>query len=107
MFGGGHDPGLQALDTMLSDLPEEDPPAALVARTLEAVTAEQEGAPVATDPADEVQSSRRPGLSWRLVAAVLLGAFLLASAAAVQLSGKVQALFETADAEMDTVDSDL
>ena len=41
------------------------------------------------------------------VAAVLLAASLLASALAVQFGGKMKALFETADAEIDTVDSGL
>ena len=68
--GSPDEPGLVELDGLLSELPREDPPAELVARTLAAVAAEQDGAAVATDPADEVQASGRPGLSWRLVAAV-------------------------------------
>jgi len=105
--GSPDEPGLDELDGLLSKLPREDPPAELVARTLAAVAAEQDGAGVATDPADEVQASRRPGLSWRLVAAVLLAGFLLASVVAVGFAGRIQALFETADAALDTVDSDL
>ncbi len=95
---------LAQLDSLLAAVAQESPPEALVARTLAAVTSES---PVDAESRVTSRLDRSPGRSWRLVAAVLLGAFLVAGVVAVQFGGKIHALFETADAEMDTVDSDL
>ena len=97
---------LEEVDQALGAWSGESPPDALVARTLAAVAADQ---PAVTSARAVVeQSDTRPSrFPWMEVAAVLLAASLLASALAVQFGGKMKALFETADAEIDTVDSGL
>jgi len=97
---------LQEVDQALAAWPGESPPGALVDRTLAAVAAEQAAVvspPAVVDPSDTSSSRFR----WMEVAAVLLVASLLASAFVVQFGGKVKALFETSDAEIDTVDTGL
>jgi len=105
---GNDGPVLEELDGLLSQLSGESPPEALVARTLRAVAEDQAGLGAGDDAgeADEVLR-HTSGIPWRLVAAVLLAAILIAGVATVQFAGKIQALFETADAAIDTVDSDL
>lgn len=99
---------LAALDVLLDGLPLESPPDALVDRTLRAVEREQDDFAVAEEsPATAPRSRWRGHPSWRLVAAALLVAFFVVGVAAVQFGGRLKALFETADAELDTVDSDL
>ena len=97
---------LAELDDLLAELPMESPPEALVARTLRAVAQDQGGQTAPEESAERRPPSRGPGLPWRLLAAVLLVAFLLVSAV-VQYRGTIKALFEAADAEVDTVDTDL
>jgi hypothetical protein len=97
---------LQEVDQVLGAWPGESPPDALVARTLAAVADEQAAVlspPSVVDPSD----TSPPRFPWMEVAAVLLVASLLASAFVVQFGGKVKALFETSDTEVDTVDSGL
>jgi hypothetical protein len=95
---------LDELDGLLAAMPLDSPPDALVARTLAAVAADPD---VSTLPSASAEppGSRRRVFEWHLVAAMLLVAFMLAAAVMTQFGGKMKALFETSDAEIDTVDS--
>ena len=97
---------LEEVDRALGEWPGESPPEALVERTLAAVAADQADLTSARAVVEQLET-RPSRFPWMEVAAVLLAASLLASAFAVQFGGKVKALFETADAEMDTVDTGL
>lgn len=106
-MGGNQEKALSELDDLLTDLPLEQPPAALVERTLAAVGREQAAPSGQTgDSATDTAGTQRR-TPWRLIAAVLLGAVFLASMAVVEYGAKVRGLFETADSEVDTVESDL
>jgi len=101
-------PVLEELDGLLSELSGEPPPEALVARTLRAVAEDPGDGGIGNAAVTEEEAlGDAPGFPWRLVAAALLAAFLIAGLATGQFAGKIQALFETADAALDTVDSDL
>ncbi len=105
---GDDGPVLEELDGLLSQLSGESPPEALVARTLRAVAEDQRDASAGDAAVTEEEAlGDAPGFPWRVVAAALLAAFLITLVATVQFGGKIQALFETADAAIDTVDSDL
>ncbi len=105
---GDDEQDLEQLDALLAELPLESPPEALVDRTLRAVEDAREEAMLSEQASGGALPARRRSLyPWPLVAAVLLAAFLVASFAAVRFGGKIKALFDTADAEMDSVDTDL
>jgi len=97
---------LHEVHQALSAWPGESPPDALVERTLAAVAADQ-AALTAEGALVEQSGTRSSSFPWRQVAAVLLAAFFVAVVVAVQFGGKVKALFETSDAEIDTVDTGL
>ncbi len=89
---------LRDVDTLLADLPDEDPPEAVVAATLQAVAAE---------PLPQPKPAPRRRAFPVFAAALLLGGVGLAAFATLQFGGRVTGLFETADSEIDSVDSNL
>ena len=90
---------LRDVDALLPGLAAQEPPPELVARTLRSV----EPQPAPSPDAPRRQRPRRPS-RWLMVAAVLT--LLLGTGAAllvVQTGGRIRGLFETADAEIDTI----
>ncbi len=88
---------LRDVDGLLADLSDEAPPETLVKATLDAVAAE----PARPEPAP--RSRRMP--IWTVAALIALGGVAVASS--LMFGGRVTGLFETADGQLDNVDSNL
>jgi Ca-activated chloride channel homolog len=98
---------LREVDRLMPDLADEEPPPELVARTLDAVAAQERTEaepPKAEAKPETAKPGRRRGFgAGGAIAAAALLVLAVSVTFAMQTGGKIKGLFETADAEIDTV----